>query len=165
MEDLRYPIGNMNHSLFWKNNYSNGQLISKCCRNNWNMRCWTGWNTAEHAIPWRGWMVKQVVHHVADSHMNAYIRFRLGMTGACASSHQAIRWSGLGRDEGLPCAAVNVSLTLLHALHLRWRHYWRISVRQISRKKTVYHPEHNKTGHYGSCWECMHRHGKHHGAY
>ena len=76
---------------------------------------------AQLNTPYRegGWKVKQLVHHVADSHINAYCRFKLGLT----EENPAIRpyeeklWAELNDIETVP---INVSLTLLHALHARW---------------------------------------------
>ncbi|MEI6086572.1 MAG: putative metal-dependent hydrolase [Bacteroidota bacterium] len=76
---------------------------------------------AQLDTPYRteGWTVKQVVHHVADSHMNAYIRFKLGLT----EDHPVIKpyeekeWANLSDNFSVP---INVSITLLHALHIRW---------------------------------------------
>ena len=87
-----------------------------------------------------GWTIKQVVHHVADSHMNAYIRFKLGLTeeNPVIKPYDEAKWATMNDVRELPG---NISLTLLHALHLRW-----YSVLQTLTKeefgRTVYHPEH-----------------------
>jgi hypothetical protein len=66
-----------------------------------------------------GWTVRQVVHHVPDSHVNAYVRFKLALT----ESNPTIRvydekaWA---REEDAVSAPVEMSLTLLEALHRRW---------------------------------------------
>ncbi|MEY2902183.1 MAG: hypothetical protein RLY89_1289 [Bacteroidota bacterium] len=76
---------------------------------------------AQLNTPYRdgGWTVKQLVHHVADSHMNAYIRFKLGLTEdkPTIKPYEEQDWALLVDNELVP---INVSLTLLHALHLRW---------------------------------------------
>jgi hypothetical protein len=66
-----------------------------------------------------GWTVRQLVHHVADSHMNAYSRVRLAMTEdwPVISAYQENLWAQL---EDARTADVSVSLNLLDALHLRW---------------------------------------------
>ena len=66
-----------------------------------------------------GWTVKQVVHHVADSHINAYLRFKLGITevNPTIKTYEEKEWANLTDVFTIP---VNVSLTLLHALHQRW---------------------------------------------
>jgi DinB superfamily len=66
-----------------------------------------------------GWTVRQVVHHVADSHMNAYIRFRLAMTedSPVIKPYDQAKWAELHDAKTLP---VEVSLGLLDGLHERW---------------------------------------------
>lgn len=76
---------------------------------------------AQLNTPYRdgGWTVKQLVHHVADSHMNAYIRFKLGLTEdkPTIKPYEEQDWALLADNDLVP---INVSLTLLHPLHLRW---------------------------------------------
>ncbi|RYD90348.1 MAG: putative metal-dependent hydrolase, partial [Sphingobacteriales bacterium] len=66
-----------------------------------------------------GWTVHQLIHHIADSHMNAYIRFKLGMTeeNPTIKPYEEKDWAEMADVKELP---VNISLTLLHALHRRW---------------------------------------------
>ncbi|WP_315822621.1 DinB family protein [Paraflavitalea speifideaquila] len=89
-----------------------------------------------------GWTVKQVVHHVPDSHMNAYTRFKLGLTedNPVIKPYEEGLWAGLRDVEVVP---VNISITLLYALHTRWH----AAIRDLSNdqwKRTVMHPEHKK---------------------
>ena len=89
-----------------------------------------------------GWKIKQVVHHVADSHMNAYMRFKLGLTedNPTIKTYNEKLWAELKDSENVP---VNVSLTLLHALHTRWFEM----IRDLTREqweRTIFHPEHKK---------------------
>lgn len=66
-----------------------------------------------------GWTVRQTVHHVADSHMNSQIRFKLALTEDEAPTikpYYEDRWAELG-DMTLPVA---VSLRMIDAIHLRW---------------------------------------------
>lgn len=65
-----------------------------------------------------GWTVRQVVHHVADSHANAYIRFKLALTEdwPTIKPYEEAAWAMLP-DSQLP---VGVSLDLIAALHARW---------------------------------------------
>jgi hypothetical protein len=66
-----------------------------------------------------GWTIRQVVHHVADSHINSYVRFRLAMTeqDPTIRPYEEARWAELPDAKTLP---VEVSLDLLEALHARW---------------------------------------------
>ncbi len=111
-----------------------------------------------------GWMVKQVVHHVADSHMNAYIRFKLGLTedNPTIRPYDEVKWAELKDSLELP---VNISLTLLHALHSRWYHILKNLTRDSFLNNTVYHPEQKKEI---SLWDLLGMyawHGKHHVAH
>lgn len=65
-----------------------------------------------------GWTARQVVHHVADSHANAYIRFKLALTGdwPTVKGYDQAAWADLP-DARLP---VGISLDLIAALHVRW---------------------------------------------
>jgi hypothetical protein len=90
-----------------------------------------------------GWTVKQLVHHVADSHMNAYIRFKLALTEECPTikPYEEAEWAKLPDTFNVP---VNVSVTLLHALHRRWTVInENISADQFN-NRSVFHPEHGK---------------------
>lgn len=66
-----------------------------------------------------GWSLRQVVHHVVDSHMNAYVRCRLGLTEVepTVKPYDEARWAELPDARTAP---VGVSLELLEALHKRW---------------------------------------------
>ena len=66
-----------------------------------------------------GWTVRQVVHHVPESHMNAYIRFKLGLTedAPTIKPYMEDRWANLGDVQSTP---LEVSLALLDSLHDRW---------------------------------------------
>jgi uncharacterized damage-inducible protein DinB len=89
-----------------------------------------------------GWTVKQVVHHVADSHMNAYIRFKLGLTekNPAIKPYEEALWAELNDVTAVP---INISVTLLYALHTRW-HSALLNLPAESWNRTVFHPEHKK---------------------
>jgi|SRR5579871_3023265 len=120
---------------------------------------------AQLQTPYRdgGWTVKQLVHHIADSHINAYTRFKLGLTenNPTIRPYEEKLWAELDDVKHLP---INISLTLLHALHIRWYEAIKnLSDEQWSR--TVVHPEHNKTF---TLWHFLGMyawHGKHHVAH
>ena len=89
-----------------------------------------------------GWTVRQVVHHVADSHMNAYIRFKLALTeeNPTIKPYDEAAWAEMDDTKNLP---INISLTLLHALHSRWYEILR-NLAEADLNRTVFHPEHKK---------------------
>jgi len=66
-----------------------------------------------------GWTVRQVVHHLPDSHMNSYVRFKLALTEdePTIKPYAEDRWAELADTKATP---VEVSLTLLDSLHDRW---------------------------------------------
>jgi len=80
-----------------------------------------GLTEAQIDTPYRegGWTVRQLVHHVADSHMNAYVRTRLALTEdwPTIKPYEEKLWAELPDAKSLP---IEVSLELLDALHRRW---------------------------------------------
>ncbi len=86
-----------------------------------------------------GWTVRQVVHHLADSHMNAHIRTRLAAT----ENHPAVKpyeealWAELADAKAAP---VELSLTLLDSLHTRWVIFLR-SLKDADFRRSLFHPE------------------------
>ncbi len=93
------------------------------------------------ATPYRpdGWTVRQLVHHVADSHMNAYLRQKLIATEDHPTlvTYDQDRWSDLGDVEAVP---IEASLQILDALHQRWAAFLQ-SVDPEDFERTGYHPE------------------------
>jgi hypothetical protein len=96
-------------------------------------------------LPYRpgGWTGRQVIHHVADSHLNAYCRFRLALT----EDNPAVRPYDEGAWAELPDVAatpITVSLALLESLHSRWvtlLHH----LDEAQWQRTFYHPGTHKT--------------------
>lgn len=110
-----------------------------------------------------GWTVHQLVHHIADSHMNAYCRFKLGYTenNPTIKPYNEKEWAKTADVEELP---VNISLTLLHALHQRWVSFLE-SFSDADWERTVTHPEHGKQM---TLWHLLGMyswHGRHHTAH
>jgi uncharacterized damage-inducible protein DinB len=86
-----------------------------------------------------GWTVRQVVHHVPDSHMNAYIRFKLALTEEepTIKPYAEDRWAVLADTQKTP---IEVSLMLLESLHKRWMRLLG-SLAAADWKRTFLHPE------------------------
>src|SRR4029079_15273556 len=80
-----------------------------------------GLTEAQLDTPYRpgGWTVRQVVHHVPDSHMNAYIRMKLAVTEdqPAVKTYEEARWADLPEAKNAPVA---MSVDLPDALHRRW---------------------------------------------
>jgi uncharacterized damage-inducible protein DinB len=162
--DLRYPIGKPEHQPYseelrqaWINDIKFlPQLLENALLN---------LDEAQLQTPYRegGWTVHQVAHHIADSHINAYCRFKLGLTedNPTIRPYEEKLWAELNDVKILP---VNISVTLLYAMHIRW--YVMISeLTEADWQRTVYHPQQEKKL---TLWQllCIYAwHGKHHVAH
>ena len=125
-------------------------------------------NLDEHQLnqPYRegGWTIKQLVHHVADSHMNAYVRFKLALTEdkPTIKPYDEKRWAELDDVNRVP---VNISITLLYTLHSRWHAALLLLEDEKWEKCAVIHPQHGREM---SLWFLLGMyawHGKHHVAH
>ncbi len=101
-----------------------------------------GLNDAQLDTPYRdgGWTIRQVVHHVPDSHMNAYVRWRLALTESepTIKPYAEADWAKL---EDAAHAPVEASLRLLESMHERWVRLLR-SLKQEDFARTFRHPDH-----------------------
>ena len=119
--DLRYPVGRFN----WENPIKESDhaiLIATIAETPGALRsAVAGLARDQVETPYRpgGWTVKQVVHHVPDSHLNAYTRFKLALTEdqPTIKTYNEAAWAELADSRRVP---IEVSLELLDALHLRW---------------------------------------------
>ncbi len=86
-----------------------------------------------------GWTVRQVAHHIPDSHMNSYIRFKLALTedSPIIKPYQEDRWAELPEAKQAP---IEVSLALLDSLHRRWILVLR-NLTDADWQRTFRHPE------------------------
>ncbi|MBE0551338.1 MAG: bacillithiol transferase BstA [Ignavibacterium sp.] len=86
-----------------------------------------------------GWTVRQVIHHLPDSHINAYVRFKLALTetNPTIKTYEEHLWAELPDTFKTP---IDVSLTLLESLHARWAVLLR-SLIDEQLEKTFQHPE------------------------
>jgi uncharacterized damage-inducible protein DinB len=120
--DPRFPIGPFQQPIAPLDSASRQALIDEIERMPGIFRGIVGTlNDAQLDTPYRpgGWTVRQVVHHVPDSHMNAYIRFKLAVTEELPTikPYAEARWAELSDGR---TAAVGLSLDLLEAVHKRW---------------------------------------------
>jgi hypothetical protein len=103
-----------------------------------------GLSDAQLDTPYRpgGWTVRLVVHHVPDSHLNAYARVRLALTEEVPTikPYDEARWAELPDARALP---VEVSLQLLEALHGRWVPLLR-RIDPAGAARRLRHPEHGR---------------------
>ncbi len=121
MADLRYPIGPFKPDPAVTPE-TRGQWIDAIAAAPQELRrAVAGLDEAQLETPYRdgGWTVRQVVHHVPDSHINAYVRVRLALTERqpAIKTYEESDWAKLPDARSGP---VEVSLALLDALHARW---------------------------------------------
>jgi uncharacterized damage-inducible protein DinB len=117
---------------------------------------------AQLDTPYRdgGWTVRQVVHHVPDSHANAYIRHKLAVTeeNPTIRGYDERRWAELGDARS---GEVETPLRMLEAVHARWVAFLRtLSAAQL--RRTFVHPETGKTWTLEESLAMYAWHGRHH---
>jgi hypothetical protein len=121
MENLKYPIGKFSFqapSTAEQRREWTAEIAAVPAR---LRAAIAGLNEKQLDMPYRdgGWTVRQVIHHVPESHMNAYIRFKLALTESepTIKPYDEAAWAELAETRETP---VEVSLALLEALHTRW---------------------------------------------
>jgi len=141
MNDLRYPIGefdlatefNDERRIGWINDVAETPVRLRAAVE--------GLTPAQLNTAYRpgGWTVRQVVHHLPDSHLNAYTRVKLALTEDTPTikAYFEDRWAELEDSRSGP---VEVSLALLEALHQRWVFLLR-SLAPLDLARTFRHPD------------------------
>ena len=141
MPDLRYPIGKFTYegpsTEEQKQNHINDIEQAPA-----HLRAaLKGLSDQQLDTPYRpeGWTLRQVAHHVPDSHLNAYVRFKLALTedAPTIKPYAEDLWAQLGDTQTTP---VEVSLTLLDSLHTRWVRLLR-SLKAEDWRRTFRHPQ------------------------
>lgn len=120
-DDLRYPIGPLKVAGHLDET-ARREAIEAIAATPAHLRAAVlGLTDEQFDTPYRpgGWTVRQVVHHVPDSHMNAYVRFKLALTEEAPTikPYEEARWAELPDTRLTP---PEVSLSLLDNLHERW---------------------------------------------
>jgi hypothetical protein len=141
MSDLRYPIGKF-HFDGPPTEQQRKKFIDDISQAPANLRAaLKGLSDQQLDTPYRpdGWTVRQVAHHVPDSHLNAYVRFKLALTEPepTIKPYAEDLWAQLPDTQATP---VDVSLTLLESLHNRWVRLLR-SLEPEDWKRSFRHPE------------------------
>jgi hypothetical protein len=120
-EKLRYPIGKFDYQGPVDQTQRNAWITQIAALPGQLEGALAGLSDTQIETPYRpgGWTVRQVVHHVADSHVNAYVRFRLALTenNPTIKAYDEKQWAELIDARSGPTA---VSLDLLKAIHKRW---------------------------------------------
>jgi hypothetical protein len=140
-EHLRYPIGKFKKPKEFTNELRES-LISEIEETPFHLRdAVENLNEDQLNTPYRedGWTVEQVIHHLPDSHMNAYIRIKLALTEnePVIKTYKEDVWAKL---EDYITTPINISLTLLDAVHARWVILLK-SLKPEQFKRKLRHPE------------------------
>ena len=145
MSDPRYPIGPFQRrdELSAGERSAKIEVIAACPA---RMReAVAGLDDVQLDTPYRdgGWTVRQVVHHVPDSHLNAYVRLKLALTEETPTirPYDESEWAKLADVQSTP---VEVSLTLLESLHTRWVGLM-CTLQPDDFRRTFKHPDHEGT--------------------
>lgn len=159
--DLRYPIGK----------FSSKESYTAAERTDFIQRIETlpgrleaalkGLHESQLDTPYRdgGWSVRQVVHHMADSHVNAYIRVKWALTEdkPVIKAYDEKAWATTPETEADP----SVSLTFLKALHAKWTLLLK-AMSATDRDRLFIHPATQKTFHADQLMAMYAWHGDHH---
>jgi Mycothiol maleylpyruvate isomerase N-terminal domain. len=139
--DLRYPVGEFQYD--GPNTPAQRQaLIDQIAEAPAKLRqAIDGLSAEQLETPYRpdGWTVRQVVHHIADSHMNAVSRFKWALTedNPKIKPYDEALWANLADGKNAPA---NVSIALIDALHTRWVLLLR-SLKDVDFDRAYNHPE------------------------
>lgn len=141
MADPQYPVGKFTYARA-PSSEQRDQLIDDIQQTPARMRAAVqGLSPQQLDTPYRdgGWTVRQVAHHVPESHMNAYIRFKLALTEdePTIKPYEQGLWAELPDVKSTP---VEVSLAMLDCLHDRWVRVLR-AIKPEEWKRTFRHPE------------------------
>src|SRR3954471_9167748 len=144
-DPLRYPTGRFQRPKRPLESAERRQMIDAIARTpNELQPAVRGLSEPQLDTPYRpdGWTVRQVAHHVPDSHLNAYVRFKLALTedNPTVKPYDEAAWAKLGDSRSTP---VETSLALLDNLHARWNNLLR-AMTPDDFARTLYHPDNGR---------------------
>lgn len=165
MTDLRYPIGPFAYTGEMTD-ARRAACVARIAAAPAHIRAAVaGLDDPQLDTPYRpgGWTVRQVVHHLADSHLNAYTRIRLALTEETPTikPYDETRWAELPDARTLP---VEVSLGLLDGLHARWVGLLG-QLGAADGARGFHHPEHGRVMTVDELFAFYAWHGDHHAAH
>lgn len=140
-EDLRYPVGKFQFPESVSDSERKSMIQEIADTPAWLYEAVAGLEEAQLQTPYRpgGWTVRQVVHHLPDSHLNSYVRFKLAVTEdePTIKAFDEAAWAEL--EDGRNGDVLD-SLQLLESLHGRWVDFLRsLGPKELTR--TFKHPE------------------------
>lgn len=162
LEQLKYPIGRFRYAGGYDDATRN-EYLEKIRTLPARMRALTeNLDEQQLLLPYRpeGWSIRQVIHHVADSHMNSIIRFKLALTedNPTIKPYDEAAWAKLRDSAETP---ISVSLQLLEALHTRWSNLLD-GIQAADWERTVFHPERKSNVSLNEFLALYAWHGEHH---
>lgn len=159
---IRYPVGRYEKPVGYNEQTLQQWITAIQALPAWLDPVVENLDEAQLETPYRpgGWNTRQVMHHLADSHMNAYIRLKLALTedNPTVKPYDENLWAVLPDTELVP---LNVSITLVHALHRRW-----VAALQALTtdqwERTYFHPESKRNFPIWEMTALYAWHGRHH---
>lgn len=162
MEELRYPIGRYRFES-GTTDVQRHRWIEEIAAAPAELRsAVAGLSPVQLDTPYRpgGWTLRQVVHHLPDSHLNAYVRTKLALTEETPTikPYDEARWAELPDGRNAP---PELSLALLEALHHRWVVVLR-AIPPADFSRMLVHPEHGRAMSLDEIVGMYAWHGRHH---
>jgi len=161
LDSLRYPIGHFTHGQTYTAEQTQEHLAALAIFPH-NLTELVGkWGDDRLNTPYRpgGWTVRQTVHHLADSHMNAYIRTKLAISqeNPTVSPYDEAVWAEM-RDSKL---SISPSLVILSNLHQRWVTVLE-ALSETQWQRTYFHPGYQRQYSLSGVAALYAWHGEHH---
>lgn len=139
-EDLRYPIGQFDKNIVITESMRAGFIKTILNLHDNLARAVSDLGESGLETPYRpgGWTVKQTVHHIADSHINSFVRFKLALTEDAPTIRPYFedRWAELP-DSRMP---IDVSMQIVQGVHLRWAKLL-MEMSESDYQRKLLHPE------------------------
>lgn len=165
MTDLRYPIGRADTTIPGTPERRQAWVDDLVRAPDALRAAVRGLTPAQLDTPYRpgGWTVRQLVHHVPDSHANAYIRFKQALTQDMPTimAYDEAKWAELADSRAVP---IDVSLAMLDAIHQRWVALLRAMPPQAF-ARGYEHPEHQRRFTLDEALSLYSWHSRHHVAH
>lgn len=162
LESLKYPIGKFKGQSMYSLDYTRDRTSEIKALPNALEDVVSGLSESQLNTAYRpgGWTVRQLVHHIADSHINSYVRFRWTLTeeAPIIKAYDEKSWAELPDASAAP---VSLSLDLLRSLHSRWS-YLMDNMTVADFDRTLAHPAWEKDLSLHLMADLYAWHGKHH---